>query len=119
MSLSPVFESDGELAADDGDLDEPFGDQSDECSAGSGGGADQGFGGGDLDGAWPSSGVSVGEGISAARPYCSGVEPTAYGRALLGGGTAVFDDLRQALKDIEFLANPTAGEGRTDAATQR
>jgi hypothetical protein len=24
MSLSPGFESDGELAADDGDLDEPF-----------------------------------------------------------------------------------------------
>jgi hypothetical protein len=33
MSLSPVFESDGELAADDGDFDEPFGDRSDERSA--------------------------------------------------------------------------------------
>jgi hypothetical protein len=36
MSLSPVFESDGELAADDGDFDEPFGDRSDECTARSG-----------------------------------------------------------------------------------
>jgi DNA-binding transcriptional LysR family regulator len=35
-----------------------------------------------------------------------GVEPTPYGRALLDGGTAVFDDLRQAVKKIEFLADP-------------
>src|SRR6478609_7224160 len=41
-----------------------------------------------------------------------GVEPTPYGRALLDGGAAVFDDLRQALKTIEFLADPTAGEVR-------
>ncbi len=41
-----------------------------------------------------------------------GVEPTAYGRALLNGGAAAFDDLRQAAKNIEFLANPTAGEVR-------
>jgi DNA-binding transcriptional LysR family regulator len=41
-----------------------------------------------------------------------GVEPTAYGRALLEGGTIVFDGLRQAVKTIEFLADPTAGEVR-------
>ncbi|MGH9806437.1 MAG: LysR family transcriptional regulator, partial [Terriglobia bacterium] len=41
-----------------------------------------------------------------------GVEPTDYGRALLDGGTAVFDDLRQAVKNIELLADPTAGEVR-------
>jgi len=41
-----------------------------------------------------------------------GVEPTEYGRALLDGGVAVFDDLRQAVKNIEFLADPTAGEVR-------
>jgi DNA-binding transcriptional LysR family regulator len=41
-----------------------------------------------------------------------GIEPTAYGRALLDGGVAVFDDLRQAVKNIEFLADPTAGEVR-------
>ena len=38
-----------------------------------------------------------------------GVEPTEYGRALLDGGAAVFDDLRQAVKKIEFLADPTVG----------
>src|SRR3954467_1060123 len=41
-----------------------------------------------------------------------GVEPTEYGRALLDCGVAVFDDLRQGVKNIEFLANPTAGEVR-------
>jgi DNA-binding transcriptional LysR family regulator len=41
-----------------------------------------------------------------------GVELTEYGRVLLDGGTAVFDDLRQAVKDIKFLADPTAGEVR-------
>jgi DNA-binding transcriptional LysR family regulator len=41
-----------------------------------------------------------------------GVEPTKYGRALLDGGAAVFADLRQAVRNIEFLADPTAGEVR-------
>jgi DNA-binding transcriptional LysR family regulator len=41
-----------------------------------------------------------------------GAEPTAYGRALLEGGVAVFDDLRQAVSKIEFLVEPTAGEVR-------
>src|SRR5262245_5866891 len=41
-----------------------------------------------------------------------GVEPTEYGRALLDGGVAMFDELRQAVKRIEFLADPTAGEVR-------
>ena len=43
-----------------------------------------------------------------------GVSPTAYGQALLDGGTAVFDELRQAVKNIEFLADPrqeTCGSG--------
>ena len=47
-----------------------------------------------------------------ARPPPSGVEPTQYGRALLDCGVAVFDDLRQGVKDIEFLADPAAGEVR-------
>src|SRR5262245_8591098 len=41
-----------------------------------------------------------------------GVGPTTYGRALLDGGTATFDSLRQAVKNIEFLTDPTAGEVR-------
>jgi DNA-binding transcriptional LysR family regulator len=38
-----------------------------------------------------------------------GVEPTDYGRALLEGGIAVFDDLHHAMQKIEFLDDPTAG----------
>ena len=41
-----------------------------------------------------------------------GVAPTEYGRALLDGGVAAFDNLRQAVKKIEFLADPMAGELR-------
>lgn len=41
-----------------------------------------------------------------------GVEPTIYANALLKRGHVVFDELRQGIKDIEFLANPTAGEVR-------
>ena len=37
-----------------------------------------------------------------------GVEPTDCGRALLDGGVAAFDELRQAARNIEFLADPTA-----------
>lgn len=41
-----------------------------------------------------------------------GVEPTVYGRAVLKHGLAAFDELRQCVKEIEFLADPTAGEVR-------
>jgi len=41
-----------------------------------------------------------------------GVEPTIYGRALLNCSTAVFDDLRQGVKNIAFLVDPTEGELR-------
>jgi DNA-binding transcriptional LysR family regulator len=41
-----------------------------------------------------------------------GVEVTEYGRVLLDGGAAAFDDLRQAVKNIKFLTDPTAGEVR-------
>src|SRR5262249_42717478 len=51
-------------------------------------------------------------GVSLLDRRARGIEPTAYGRALLNGGTAAFDDLRQALKDIEFLADPSTGEVR-------
>ena len=51
-------------------------------------------------------------GVRLLERTARGVEPTKYGRALLEGGTAVFDELRQAVKNIEFLADPTAGEVR-------
>jgi len=41
-----------------------------------------------------------------------GVEPTLYGRALRKLAITVFDDLRQGTQEIEFLADPTAGELR-------
>src|SRR6266545_3111447 len=41
-----------------------------------------------------------------------GVEPTIYGDALLKRGVAAFDELRQGVKDIEQLSDPTAGELR-------
>ena len=41
-----------------------------------------------------------------------GIEPTTYGRALLDCGVAVFDELRQGMKNVEFLADPTIGEIR-------
>src|SRR6516164_3278836 len=41
-----------------------------------------------------------------------GIEPTTYGRALLDCAAAVFDDLRQGVRNIEFLSDPTLGEIR-------
>src|SRR5919197_2117550 len=41
-----------------------------------------------------------------------GIEPTIYGRALIRRGLAVFDELRQGVKELEFLADHTAGELR-------
>ena len=39
-----------------------------------------------------------------------GVELTTYGRAVIKRGAAVFDELRECVKEIEFLTDPTAGE---------
>jgi DNA-binding transcriptional LysR family regulator len=41
-----------------------------------------------------------------------GIEPTMYGNALLKRSIAVFDELKQSIRDIEFLADPTTGEIR-------
>lgn len=41
-----------------------------------------------------------------------GIELTEYGRAMLSRSHAAFDELRQGVKDIESLADPTAGEVR-------
>jgi DNA-binding transcriptional LysR family regulator len=51
-------------------------------------------------------------GVSLLDRSPRGVTPTIYGETLLRGGSAAFDDLRQTIKQIEFLANPTAGEVR-------
>src|SRR5262245_257846 len=51
-------------------------------------------------------------GVSLFDRTSRGVEPTLYGRALRKWGNAVFDDLRQGIKEIEYLADPTTGELR-------
>src|SRR5260370_27344316 len=42
-----------------------------------------------------------------------GVEPTLYGRALLKRSGAVFDELKQSVRDIESLGDPNSGEVRS------
>src|SRR6201993_1899642 len=42
-----------------------------------------------------------------------GVVPTPYGRALAKRGVAIFNDLRQGVQDIDFLADPTTGDRKS------
>src|SRR5215475_6989356 len=51
-------------------------------------------------------------GVRLLERHRKGIEATEYGRALLDCGVAVFDDLRQGVKKIEFLADPAIGEAR-------
>jgi DNA-binding transcriptional LysR family regulator len=51
-------------------------------------------------------------GIQLFDRTAKGVEPSLYGRALHKWAVAVFDDVRQGVNEIEFLADPTAGELR-------
>ena len=57
---------------------------------------------------------AVGVRLLERRPH--GVEPTSYGHALLGRSLAAFDELKQGIREIEFLADPTAGEVRIGCA---
>ena len=41
-----------------------------------------------------------------------GAAPTIYARSLFRRATVVFDELRQSINDLEFLADPTVGELR-------
>jgi DNA-binding transcriptional LysR family regulator len=41
-----------------------------------------------------------------------GIEPTTYGRVLIKRGTTIFDELKQAAQELDFLADPTVGELR-------
>jgi DNA-binding transcriptional LysR family regulator len=40
----------------------------------------------------------------------NGIQPTVYGRALVQRGVAIFDELKQGVEELEFLADPTKGE---------
>jgi DNA-binding transcriptional LysR family regulator len=43
-----------------------------------------------------------------------GVEPTIYGQALMKRGLIAFDELKQSVRDIEFLADSAQGEVRIE-----
>jgi DNA-binding transcriptional LysR family regulator len=45
-----------------------------------------------------------------------GVEPTAYGLALVRRGRAVFDELKTGVEELHFLADPTVGDLRLGSA---
>lgn len=49
-------------------------------------------------------------GVSLFDRSSKGVEPTRYGRALIKRGVAVFDELRQGIREIEAIKDPTIGE---------
>ena len=49
-------------------------------------------------------------GVKLFDRHTRGVEPTLYGQALLSRSRAAFDELRQGVRDIEFLADPETGE---------
>lgn len=51
-------------------------------------------------------------GVRLVDRTAQGVEPRAYGLALINRGMAVFDELRKGVQDIEFLADPTVGDLR-------
>jgi len=49
-------------------------------------------------------------GVSLFDRSSKGVKPTPYGRALIKRGVAVFDELRQGIREIETIKDPTMGE---------
>ncbi len=51
-------------------------------------------------------------GVRLLERSVRGVEPTLYGRALLQRITALFNDLRTSVTELEHLSDPTAGELR-------
>jgi DNA-binding transcriptional LysR family regulator len=58
------------------------------------------------------SGLEHALGVKLFDRSHQGVEPTIYGNALLKRGLVAFDELKQGIRDIEFLADPTVGELR-------
>ena len=62
------------------------------------------------------AGLEHGIGVQLFDRGPQGVEPTIYGQALLKRGLVAFDELKQGIRDIEFLADPTVGEVRIASA---
>lgn len=54
-------------------------------------------------------------GVQLFDRTAQGVEPNRYGEALLKWAAAIFDDIRQGVTEIQFLADPTVGELRIGA----
>lgn len=54
-------------------------------------------------------------GVKLLDRHRHGIEPTEYGRAALTFSMAVFDSLRQGIRTIEFLVDPSGGEVRVGA----
>src|SRR5262249_88622 len=51
-------------------------------------------------------------GVRPLDRSAQGIEPTIYGDALLKRSVVVFDELKQSIRDIEFLSDATTGEVR-------
>lgn len=58
------------------------------------------------------AGLEHAVGVRLLDRTSKGVFPTRYGEALLARGHAAFDELRQGIRDIEFISDPAAGEVR-------
>jgi DNA-binding transcriptional LysR family regulator len=54
--------------------------------------------------------LEAGIGVRLLDRSSRGVEPTLYGRALLKHSQMAFDDLRQGIREIDALTDPTGGE---------
>jgi DNA-binding transcriptional LysR family regulator len=57
-------------------------------------------------------------GVRLVDRSASGVEPTPYGGALLKRSLAAFDELKQSIRDIEFLSDRTAGKSGSAPLTR-
>jgi DNA-binding transcriptional LysR family regulator len=62
------------------------------------------------------AGLEHGLGVRLFDRGPKGVEPTRYGDALLKRVLTVFDELKQSIKDIEYLEDPASGEIRIASA---
>jgi DNA-binding transcriptional LysR family regulator len=58
------------------------------------------------------AGLEHGLGVRLLDRSPKGIQPTQYGQALLKRTLVVFDELKQSIRDIEHLEDPTAGEIR-------
>lgn len=55
-------------------------------------------------------------GVRLVDRNARGIEPTLFGKALIKRGLGAFDELRQGISDIEFLASAATGEVRLAAS---